>query len=237
MKKTRKTQKGFTLIEVLVAIAIFMIFITSISSSYLDIARSQRQANAVRAVYSEMRYIFDLIGDEARSKTIDYGCPGSVGQKVDESEIGFAKKQQETSPGCLALNGVPQTDYLALVNDEGTQRTIFIIEEENGNDSKKLYYYKEEKEADSYVWNKAEGFENGEVEIDLQNIQLDNFVFEISPLVDPFDVDNIGCGAIQFQPAVSMYASISSINDQAGNFTLDLQTSVSSRVYNRQTNL
>lgn len=226
MKKQIKTQKGFTLIEVLIALSIFMIFITSISSAYLNIARSQRQANAVRAVYSEMRYIFDLIGQEARSKTIDYGCPGSIKENTTE-----------TSAGCLELNGVPRTDYLALVNDEGTQRTVFLVKDDIENDMKKLYYYKEEKDANSNVWNRAKGFEKGYSEIELRNIKLNNFAFEISPLVDPFDTGNITCGAVQFQPAVSLYTSISTVNEQAGNFNLDLQTTVSSRVYNRQTDL
>ena len=218
MRIKSKTKKGFTLIEVLVAITIFMIFITSISSAYLDIAKSQRRANAERAIYSEMRYVFDLIGQEARSKTIDYGCPGPSG-------------------GCLKLNGIAHSNYLSLVNGEGTQRTIFLIQDDTQSGNKKLYYYKEEKKVGDPTWNATEGFEKGYVEIELKNIKLNNFIFEISPLVDPFDPKNIGCGAIQFQPAVSMYASISSLNGQAGDFELDLQTTVSSRVYNHQTDI
>jgi prepilin-type N-terminal cleavage/methylation domain-containing protein len=220
-----KIQKGFTLIEVLVAITIFMIFITSVSSAYLDIAKSQREANAVRAVYSEMRYIFDLIGSEVRSKTVDYGCPGSVAS------------QTATSAGCVKLNGVSKSNYIALVDNEGTQRTIFLVEDDLQDEKKKLYYYKEQKDLETFVWNRVEGFENGYTEIVLKNIEINNFVFEASPLVDPFDPNNIGCGAIQFQPAVSIYTTIKSANEQAGNFELDLQTTISSRVYNRQTNL
>jgi len=224
MKKT-KTQKGFTLIEVLVAITIFMIFITSVSSAYLDIARSQREANAVRAVYSEMRYVFDLIGSEVRSKTVDYGCPGSIGG------------QTATSAGCLELNGVSKSNYIALVDNQGTERTVFLVEDDLQDEKKKLYYYKEQKDPETFVWNRAEGFEKGYAEIVLKNIEINNFVFEASPLVDPFDPNNIGCGAIQFQPAVSIYTTIRSANEQAGNFELDLQTTISSRVYDHQTNL
>lgn len=237
MKTKLKTQKGFTLIEVLIAITIFMIFITSISSAYLDIARSQREANAVRAVYSEMRYIFDLIGQEAKAKTIDYGCPGSFKVKTKQDEIGFAIRQTATSAGCIKLNGVQKSNYLALVDGEGTERTIFLIEDNSEVETKKLSYYKEQKEPGTFVWNSVEGFEKGYTEIELKSIAIDNFVFEISPLVDPFDPDNIGCGAIQFQPAVSMYTTISSTNQQTNNFALDLQTTVSSRVYNYQTDL
>lgn len=217
MRIKTNTKKGFTLVELLVAITMFMIFITSISSAYLDIARSQREANAVRAIYSEIRYIFDLISSEARSKTIDYGCPGDS--------------------GCSDLNGLPVSSYLALVDGDGMSRTVFLIEEDFSEEKKKLYYYKEKKDANSLVWNRAEGFEGGYQEIDLKNIKIENFVFEKSPLVDPFDPENIGCGAVQFQPAVSLYTTISSVNEQAKNFKIDLQTTISSRVYNYQTNI
>ncbi|MCD6109909.1 prepilin-type N-terminal cleavage/methylation domain-containing protein [bacterium] len=217
MIKKIQTKKGFTLIEVLVAITIFMIFMTSISSAYLNIARGQREANAVRVIYSEMRYVFNLIGEEAREKTIDYGCPGEYGS-------------------CAKLNNIPKSNYLALISDDGTKRTVFLVEDDIKDGIKKLYYYKEVKQVGTNVWNVADGFKNGYEEIELKNIVLDNFAFEISPLVDPFNPDNIGCGAIQFQPMVSVYTTIRGVNSDVSNFKLDLQTTISSRVYNHQTN-
>jgi prepilin-type N-terminal cleavage/methylation domain-containing protein len=236
MQKTLRKQKGFTLIEVLIAITIFMIFITSISSAYLDIAKSQREANVVRAMYSEVRYVFDLIGQEARSKTIDYGCPGSLKptKEKDSQEIGFAKIPQETSQACNTLKSVSSDNYLALVNNEGTERTIFLLEDDTQNETKKLFYLREEKEAGDRAWIDAPGFD-GFTEINLKSIQLDSFIFEIAPLVDPFDFDNLGCGPVQFQPSVSLYASISGRGEKANNFNMDLQTTISSRVYNHQT--
>lgn len=209
MYKKIKTKKGFTLVEVLVAITLFMIFITSISGAYLDIARSQREANAVREVYSEIRYVFDLIGFEARSKTIDYGYEGG-----------------------------PSPNYVALIDGQGRNRTVFSVEEDLQTESKKLYLYRENKEEGSLFFTPAQGFENGgKQEIELKNINIENFIFEVSPLIDPFDPENLYCGAVQFQPAVSLYATIGSSNKIAGNFKLDLQTTISSRVYNYQTNI
>jgi len=210
-----KTKKGFTLIEVLVSITIFMIFITSVSSAYLNIARKQREANSVRMIYSEMRYVFSLIGQEVKEKTIDYACTNGV--------------------SCSELNGISKSKYLALVNNEGTKRTVFLVKDSLQDGVKKLYFYKETKENGDKVWNKAGGFENGYVEIELKNIALDNFVFDISPLVDPFDSNNMGCGAIQFQPMVSIYATIHNVNHNISNFKLDLQTAISSRVYDHKT--
>lgn len=234
MKTIKQTQKGFTLIEVLIAITIFMIFITSISSAYLDIARSQREANVVRAMYSEVRYVFDLIGQEVRSKTIDYGCPVSLEIIGERGDGVFAKTPQETSSGCIALNSESSEDYLALVNHEGTERTIFLLKDDTQNETKKLFYLREEKEAFERQWTPAPGFE-GFTEIELKSIQLDNFIFEIAPLVDPFDFDNLGCGPVQFQPSVSLYATVSGRGEKANNFSMNLQTTVSSRVYNHQT--
>lgn len=212
----------------LIAIAIFTVLMITVSNSYINIARAQREANAIRGIYSELRYVFNLIGEEARSKTIDYGCPRHI--VLNEDDFLRPIDPGATSNVCNDLLIAPEGTYLALINREATQRTIFNIEDDV------LSFYKESKGAEDKAWQTDPGFENGFVEIELKGIDLNAMKFDIAPLADPFDPENIGCGIVQFQPSVTVYANISAENKGISDFTLDLQTSFSSRVYNQQTN-
>jgi prepilin-type N-terminal cleavage/methylation domain-containing protein len=66
-------KKGFTLIEILVAMSIFVVFTSILINSYTNIVKAQRAANEYRVVYSEARYVFDKVVDEIRNSSIVYG--------------------------------------------------------------------------------------------------------------------------------------------------------------------
>lgn len=233
--KKMQNKNGFTLIEVLIALAIFMILVTSIAASYLDIARKQREANTIREIYSEIRYVYNLIGEEARSKTIDYGCPRRF-KELNEDDILRPIDVVSTSQVCSDLVTMPEGSYLALVSPDATERTVFkIIEDPEDENAKLLSFYKESKDEEGLAWSPNPGFD-GFQDIDLKEIRLDKMKFEISPLADPFDPENVGCGVIQYQPSVSVYSTLAARNTSISNFSLDIQTSFSSRVYNTQTN-
>jgi len=225
MKKVHNKQKGFTLIEILIAITIFSLLTITIASSYINIAGSQREANAIREMYSQIRYVYSLIGDEARSKTIDYGCPKQPG--VNEGS---------NSETCPQLQLAAANSYLALINGDATERTVFLVQDNNEGDGKTLSFKKEVKGTNDEAWRSEVGFETGFVEIEMQDLRIKNMTFEKAPLADPFDPDNIACGVVQFQPSVSVYLSIESENETVSDFEMDLQTTFSSRVYNQQTN-
>ena len=56
-----RLKRGFTLVEMLIAMSIFVIFITVLMSSYTSLIRAQREANNYRQLYAEAREIFDTI--------------------------------------------------------------------------------------------------------------------------------------------------------------------------------
>lgn len=227
MKKF-EAKKGFTLIEILIALTIFMIIVTSISASYLDIAGKQREANTIREIYSEIRYVYNLIGEEARSKTIDYGCPRQF-KELNEDDILRPIDVVSTSQVCSDLQTAPAGSYLALVNANATERTIFRITDDV------LSFYKELKDEEGLSWIPNPGFDGFEP-INLKGIEIKKMRFEVAPLSDPFDPENVNCGIIQYQPSVTVYTTIASKFETISDFSLDLQTSFSSRVYNTQTN-
>ena len=83
MKKILKN-KGFTLIEMLVAMSIFVIFIGVLISSYTDIVKSQQEANDYRVLYSDARRVFDKLTEEIRGSAVYY-AEGTDYTNVNES--------------------------------------------------------------------------------------------------------------------------------------------------------
>ncbi len=65
-------KKGFTMIELLLAMAIFAIFITVLIGAFTTMVRSQREANEYRKFYSESREVFDFIISVAREGEVVY---------------------------------------------------------------------------------------------------------------------------------------------------------------------
>lgn len=66
-------KRGFTLVEMLVAMSIFMIFTGVLLYSYTDIVRSLREGNDYREMYSEARRVFETVVQEFRDGMVDYG--------------------------------------------------------------------------------------------------------------------------------------------------------------------
>ena len=73
-----RAKKGFSLIEMLIAMAIFVLFTGVILTSYLGIVKALRNAEDYRILYSEARHVFDVITDTARNYKIDYGSGAFV---------------------------------------------------------------------------------------------------------------------------------------------------------------
>ena len=113
----------------LIALTIFVIFITSMASAYLSIARSQREANALREMYSELRHVITLMSEEAQSKTIDYGCYlGAPQIEDDEDSLETIVRLIPPSTACNELTARLPHEYLALIDRESRERTIFKTE-------------------------------------------------------------------------------------------------------------
>lgn len=65
-------KKGFTLVEMVVALTVFSVIVTVGANIYVTAARGQKRANLEAAIYNEARAIVDKLAREIRHKTIDY---------------------------------------------------------------------------------------------------------------------------------------------------------------------
>ena len=69
-----QNSKGFTLIEMLISITVFMLFFAIVTGSYTGLVSANRHANEIQKIYREARFLFDVIAAETRSAPLDYKC-------------------------------------------------------------------------------------------------------------------------------------------------------------------
>jgi prepilin-type N-terminal cleavage/methylation domain-containing protein len=94
MLKTINTKKssGFTLVEMLVAIAVFMIVMTAAVGSLVSIIDANRKAQAIKDVMNNINFALESISKDMRVGT-GYECFGSSGYTNSDSECRFGKTQ------------------------------------------------------------------------------------------------------------------------------------------------
>lgn len=73
-----KYQKGFTLIEAIVATAVFAVVVSSVLGVYISVIQLDRKSRAQRAVAENARFIMDFFAKEVRNGVINYSSPGWV---------------------------------------------------------------------------------------------------------------------------------------------------------------
>ena len=217
--KKRGLKRGFTLIELMVSMVIFVIFMAIVASSFVEIVRAQKETNEVRKMYAEVRSFVDLVSEEARLGTVDYDCYATVAQ----SFMNACPKQLKpiTSDG--------RTTDLALVRKDGMQKTIFRFD--SVNQTVKVVKY------DALAgggWAPAAGYTDFS-DIMGNQVKVTRMSFVINPDMNPYSGDKTiySNGAKQFQPQVTIFMSVSNRANVRTPLGIDYQTTISSRVYNR----
>jgi len=235
-----RIKKGFTLIELLVSIAIFVVFLSVVSVSYISIVRSQRQANEVRKMYSDIRGFVETLSEDMRLGTIDYDC----------YKTGFgAPGDGATNPCPFSTILDPQSStadvspYLAIVNKDQTQKVVYWFDQDKGQLKVKRYQRLGGTDAvDIAQWSDVPGYASGDEGADPNTgsrillsdlVKVKNLTFAVNPPVNPYASANYDKNQYQFQPKVTMSITIENAKPNVPPFHLDFQTTLSSRVYSR----
>ena len=75
MQDIKNNQKGFTLIEAIVATALFAVTVSSIMGVYLSTLKINRRTDVIRSASENARYITGFLSKEIRNGQIDYYGP------------------------------------------------------------------------------------------------------------------------------------------------------------------
>ena len=208
--------------ELLVSMMIFMIFLGIVGQAYISIVRAQRDANEVRKMYSDVRSVTSLMGEEIRLGSIDYDC-----YHLDVSALVQPFCPETEIAGSLNQNNT-ENSFLALVGEGGKEKIIFKLEDG------RVWVRKFGRTPEgSYA--PAAGYSDGYQALTSEKILIDHLSFAIFPDVNPYsnDADVYSDNGTQFQPKVTIFMSTKKSVGVGSDFDFDFQTTISSRVYSR----
>lgn len=206
IKKIPVNRKGFTLIEVLVSLAIFVIFTSIIINSYSSIIASQKKANEYRALYAEARQVFETLVSEFREGVVDYGSyKGTVNSALDD---------------------------IWLVSKDAEVKTRFFLEEEDVNGEPVSFLKMGKGEVNEFSPDTLPTFDQAR-KLNSSRFNIKEISFLATPAIDPYDDYYVNYDSNQFHPKVTIYMVMETNVEGVEDFEIELQTTVSSRVYHQ----
>ena len=213
-----KRQEAFTLVEVIIAITVFTIFIGFVMSGYLAFHRAEQEAITARSLLFEIESAQDTVVQLAKQNKIDYES------YAEEDVYGSDILAQTVSRGVFAdlvMTNAMNTETLRLVSADGeTQYTIFWDSEE---ETLSLYTLEGGAEAADAA--------GSAILLHSEETRVDYVNFKIFPDEDPFLTENSDRSDLQYQPQVQIHMSFTRPGRVRDEVTIDLQTTVTSRFY------
>ncbi len=221
----KKNQKGFTLLELLVAIMVFMIILIVATNSYVTIVRAQREANEMRLMYSELRDFVDFVNAEMRNGKVDQDCyfwKDAVLQTGRWSDASVKENDFNWRTRCDDSLEILGPDNLMIVSKDETASIIIKYD-----DAVKIQRFAEEQDNDTGQWsNKSDGF----IPYKFKKLQVTDLSFEKFPTKE-FDLNKF---ETQTQSAVWMNISVQRADlqeDDPRQISIDFQTLLTSRSF------
>jgi prepilin-type N-terminal cleavage/methylation domain-containing protein len=167
MFSLKKNQKAFSLIEMIIAVSIFVLVLVIATNIYLVINNTQRKVVTMQRIQSDVRYLFEAIAQEVRLGQIDYDF-------YSENSIDFHPD-----------SGTDNT-VLAVVNRSGN--SIFFRLSSSGD---KAQYCEIDADNDCDLL-----VEDNWQNVTPEGVKVEHLRFVITPSADPFtDVTAIECVA------------------------------------------
>lgn len=235
--KSKKT--AFTLIELLIAMVMLSLFLTTVMTSYIRLVGAQRDANSTRKIYAEASFVMDVLTDDIRSHAVDWGC------YAGDFWNGVFSECSNYDPGASGLDSINGSVHiLSLLDQSQLKRVQYYFD----IDQKRLLVRREQRQVDEDgVFSNWEADREAGFALDqfapfgTENVKVEDVLFVVTPHDnrlqsddDPTnDPDNISQDVYQYQPAVMVVMAFSapSPDRPGGKIRFVLQTSVSSRVY------
>jgi prepilin-type N-terminal cleavage/methylation domain-containing protein len=102
--KNKKQRKGFSLMEMIVATALFLAVTTVSIGIFLSVTRANTKISAMQKVENEIRYIVEMISKEVRLGTIYY----------DYYDIVYSGNFENPAPILALMDNADNISYFAL---------------------------------------------------------------------------------------------------------------------------
>ena len=200
-------QKGFSLLEMMVAISIFIIIVVVTMDIFKNSIENQKNIVAVQNTQESMRYVFEVISKEIRlAKESNTDCDSII-----------------TSLGFPSVTANSKLYHSALTNDGKN-----ILYFKNKDDECVAYYIENDSNGVSRLKifrdDISDGFDNTSFYITPDEINVNSFDFKI--------IDNTISAINTLQPRATVRMEIIANNSQdIYKQTINIQTTISSRYY------
>lgn len=172
---------GFTLMEMLISISVFMLFIGLVASSYISLVKANNTANDMQKLYRETRNVFDTFAAEIRNGAIDYSCVNP-----------------DTDVYCIENQNAGDKKVLGVLNKDGGKRSLF--KEKNG----KILFQEQTRDPSGLSWIYTADWQS----LTSEKSKIEELKFFISPLKNPYDAANAEDDSLQIQPSVTILLKI-----------------------------
>lgn len=201
-----KKHSAFTLIEMVVAITIFTIFIGMAIGSFLFFHRAQQDAAASRKLIFEAENFVTIMTELVKENKIDY----SYKECTLCAEFEFVNAKNTDTIAFLSADEMTQT-IVALDEDE----EILTLLEKTFNEI-------------SQEFENADGYDEATL-LHTDDVYIESVNFRIFPNKDPFgDVTN---NDIQYQPNVKIEMTLKTLSRSGAEKKLNFETTLTSRIY------
>jgi prepilin-type N-terminal cleavage/methylation domain-containing protein len=117
--ESRTTNKfGFTLVEIIVAMAIFVAALTAVSSIFTYANRSQRTTQAITDVQSDARFAMEVMSQQIRRGSIDYSS-SQYGGSIDSNPQDVLVLRDNDNNQVWFMRGVSQGRGVVQISEDG----------------------------------------------------------------------------------------------------------------------
>lgn len=206
-----KKHQAFTLLEMIIAITVFTVFIGFAISSYLVFHKADQKALLMRGLIMDGEFLMNTLSEAVRTNKIAYAAYESVRSGYYDPAI---------SPCIYSGDESIFTSALCLISPDEKELYVYNLDLESN--ALYLQIYDE-------ILSPVEGYEDP-VLISPTNVLVTELSFNIFPKLNPFDSLNRLNTEVQFQPIVNIDLSLAS-GDEADSVSSDFRTSVTSRFY------
>lgn len=202
VKKNGAKCEAFTLVEMIIAMTIFSVFIGFVLSTYISFHSAQEDAATTRNVLLEAENVMGLISDAIKEDFVNYDAYTS-GREVSADVLSDFLR--------MSRPDVLTTNTLQLLDTDGNE-VVF------------------DWDAASQELTLRQG--DGEARrIHSDEVGVKSLTFEIFPSDSPYDSENISDDDLQFQPIIKVYVTFSAPGRAVEEVDLSFETSVTSRFY------
>lgn len=132
-KRGMTSNKGFTLVEILVAISILAILLTSVYGIFSSVSLARERLDADSAEYHRARVLFDRMGRELRGTYFQPRSSGLVftGSRDDERSFEFELTTSAVSPLIQTGASIARVHYLLIEDEEDSENGRVLMRSEH----------------------------------------------------------------------------------------------------------